>query len=211
MEGVDIEKLRDLVDRFHLLAYAEDPELANAALAQYREQVYEPVMALLVEQTLKPYNAQLAELADGQPQAELGRSAYRRMIVPPLALGFSMLGALVHVFKSLFYLVQLASGVAFRRSSVKFACVIVLSLLLFSLAPYVVSSEVAAQPLYQTLLNKVRQLGGHGEPTLGGRVLAFGMDGAVHVEKIGYGLFEAVRVDVLRGVEFNRDPLPEAD
>ena len=34
MEGVDIEKLRDLVDRFHLLAYAEDPELANADLAQ---------------------------------------------------------------------------------------------------------------------------------------------------------------------------------
>jgi hypothetical protein len=187
------------------------PTDAKAALAQYREQVYEPVIALLVERTLEPYNVQLAELADGQPQAELGRSAYRRMIVPPLALGFSMLGALVHVFKSLFYLVQLASGVAFRRSSVKFACVVVLSLLLFALAPYVVSSEVAAQPLYQTLLNKVRQLGGHGDPTLGGRLLAFGMDGAVHVEKIGYGLFEVVRVDLLGGVEFNHDPLPRAD
>jgi len=187
------------------------PADTNAALAQYRNQVYEPVMALLVEQTLEPYNTQLAELADGQPQAELGRGAYRRMIVPPLALGFSMLGALVHVFKSLFYLVQLASGVAFRRNSVKFASVIALSLLLFSLAPYVVSSEVAAQPLYQTLLDKVRQLGGHGEPTPGGRLLAFGMDGAVHVEKIGYGLFEAVRMNVLGGVEFNHDPLPGAD
>ena len=182
-----------------------------AALAEYRRQVYEPVMALLVAQALAPYNVQLTELANGQAQAELGRGAYRRMIVPPLALAFSLLGALVHVFKSLIYLVQLTSGVAFRSGSVKFLCIVTLSLLLFVLAPHVVPSNVAAQPLYQTLLNKVRRLGGEGQPTFGGRLLALGMDGAVHVEKLGYGVFESVRTNVLGGVEFNHDPLPAAD
>lgn len=187
------------------------PADTTRALEQYRHRVHEPVMALLVEKTLQPYKVQLAELADGHSQADQGRSAYRRMIVPPLALGFSLLGALVHVFKSLLYLIQVATGVAFRHGWAKFACVLALSLSLFVLAPVVVPGTVTAQPLYQTLLGKVQRLGGQGQPTLGGRLLAIGIDGAVHTEKIGYGVFEYVRMVLLGGVDFSHDPLPEAD
>lgn len=184
------------------------PVDTQQALAEFERAVYEPVVTLLARQALAPYLTQLDALGDGQPQEPLGRSAYRRMIVPPLALAFSLLGALVHVLKSGLYLLQVFAGVTFRNGAVKAAALLVLSLLAFLAAPRLVDSTVAGQPLYRELLDKVRRLGPGDDPTAGGRLLAAGIDGAIHLEKIGYPVFAAARRHVLRGYDFSDDPLP---
>lgn len=184
------------------------PADTGRALAEFERTVYEPVIGLMASQALEPYLTQLDALADGQPQEELGRSAYRRMIVPPLALAFSLLGALVHVLKSGLYLLQVLGGVAFRNGAVKSAALLVLSLLAFVVAPLLVDSTVTRQPLYRELLHKVRHFGPGDKPSAGGRLLAAGIDGAIHLEKIGYPAFAAARMHVLRGYDFGDDPLP---
>jgi hypothetical protein len=49
------------------------------------------------------------DFADGGPSASVGKLALATVVVPPIALAFSLLGALVHIFKVLKYALMAAS------------------------------------------------------------------------------------------------------
>ncbi|MDR1887796.1 MAG: hypothetical protein LBQ81_00130 [Zoogloeaceae bacterium] len=74
-------------------------------------QLYEPMLAALTAKALANYNAPAMDYADGAPLAEQGRDAARSVLVPPVALFFSLLGAIGHLAK----LTYLSSKLAFRK------------------------------------------------------------------------------------------------
>jgi hypothetical protein len=74
-------------------------------------QLYEPMLASLIEKELANYNAPAMDYADNAPLAERGRDAARAVLVPPVALFFSLLGAIGHLAK----LAYLSSKLVFKK------------------------------------------------------------------------------------------------
>lgn len=80
----------------------------------FRRQLYEPMRTSKARQELAKYDAPLATFADDGKNAEQGKDAARAALVPPIALGFSLLGAITH-FSKLVYLLLAAALVVVER------------------------------------------------------------------------------------------------
>ncbi|MBP6819065.1 MAG: hypothetical protein KBC46_07165 [Ferrovibrio sp.] len=73
------------------------PAVADENEVQSR--VFEPLLQPLIEAQMEPLLAPLADYEDEGRLGERGREAAERVIVPPVALGFSLAGGLGHLFK----------------------------------------------------------------------------------------------------------------
>ena len=71
--------------------------------APFLQAVYDPVVAAVAEQQVKNLNAPGRDYGDGGEKETEGRDAIAALIVPPIALAFSIAGALLHIFKSMNY------------------------------------------------------------------------------------------------------------
>nr|WP_315229223.1 hypothetical protein [uncultured Limnohabitans sp.] len=72
--------------------------------AEFEKTVFTPLLTRLVRLQLPKYEASIASFADGQRFEQIGRDAVRAVLVPPVALLFSLLGAIGH-FSKLLYLI----------------------------------------------------------------------------------------------------------
>jgi hypothetical protein len=180
----------------YTLAY---PPGNTEAYPWFEKVIFDTVVSIRTEQELAKYSSASALMADGGSLEEFGRTSMAALVVPPIALGFSLLGALVHVFKAAFYLLQLATTMAFRRGATKFVAVLCGAAVLFVAAGAFGRSSITATLLYATLEERTTRLGG-AQPTVAGKAVAFALRSVIQGEPIFYPLFEGIRMTVFRDI-----------
>jgi hypothetical protein len=177
------------------------PDRATAP-AYFQRQVYDKVLSWQVQDRLKKYDAPVATFADGAPQAPLGREQMRALAVPPIALAFSIIGALVHIIKLVLFVLQLSVGRGFMHGAVKAVCVPALAVGLLASFHFIPTSTITAQPLYQYFDDRGATLGDGHQQTWYGRSAMFFVRSVIHAQVVAYPCFEAVRHHILAGYEF---------
>lgn len=126
---------------------------------------------------------------DGDPEA--GRTARRALLVPFMALVFSLMGALAHLAKFSLYLLTVVVGYPlFRRGWIFGAVTLVLPALLLAGFAWFMSSKTTASPAFQGMARDA------------GLTMRTVIRGTIHGQMVGYPFFEVVRVKVLKGFEF---------
>jgi len=172
----------------------------------FERTVYARVLDWHVQDKLRKYGAPVEAFADGGRYQALGLESMRAMAVPPIALAFSIFGALIHMIKLALFLVQLAFQRAFTHGYVKVPCVIALALVLLGTFRFIPTSHIPQQPLFAYFEQRGATLGGDGEPTWRGRLAMFYTRSVIQAQPIAYPVFEAVRLHVLGGLEFGYHP-----
>lgn len=126
--------------------------------------------------------------------SEEGRNAMKALIVPPLALGFSLAGALAHVFKLMLYASELVRGRMLYPFLLRWSLTLGLALLAMSFCATGLHSPVTRSGLYLYLQERTSP------------PMALLIRGTIHGQQYGYPLFEAMRRDVLFGFDFGYKP-----
>lgn len=133
----------------------------------------------------------VSDYADDGPQANNGRDAMEAIIAPPIALFFSVLGALTHIFKSFNYLLQ------WRIPNLHFRKTILISAL--GLAAFVVGQQpntIVSQPLYQMMVSSVSTYYPHGH------LIGAAITWLIKMQAMFYPLNETIRRTLLMGMSF---------
>lgn len=156
-------------------------------------QVYEPILKAAVRRRIQVHTADAREFEPGGRNAELGQQSAERLIVPPLALGFSLAGGLSHLMKSLYLSLVLATG---RR---RIGIAALLAVLAFAaVGGSMATNAVTGSPVYRDLEAQVRQ--GRG------RAIAAGLRWIVQVEPLAYPVNETLRRVALMGLTYGFQP-----
>lgn len=183
------------------------------ALKQFALELQAPHLDYVVMQQLPGLQAALSSYSAGGVNEKQGEDAARAVIVPPIALMFSLVGALTHLAKLLYLLlVPLSAGLLFitswrpvrllnRHPLICPVMVICLLLGMFS----VMNNNITASPAYHSLQHALQgaDVSITEEPLSlsGGTLLRI-----IHAVSIGqsysYPLNHALRQNVLAGFDF---------
>jgi hypothetical protein len=171
----------------------------------FERNVFDPFLNDIAKHELAAYDSPVGTYADGGKHEKLGKEMARAAIVPPLALFFSLLGALGHIGKLIFLClkaaVQVSSSDKHWFGYVKhlpvavFATTIVGAVLALSF----MENDVTESRLYRYLEKQViNDEPDSRKPWVIGKVL--------HVVAVGQGLLypfnEGIRTNVLGGIGF---------
>ena len=166
----------------------------SMTLADYSARVYEPAVVADVLQIKNERLAPVAQYADGRKFENVGKDNARALIVPPIALTFSLIGAFLHILKCCLFVAKLF--VSF--SLTMFWGVFFGYLALVLVIPFAFPNQVTQQPLITTLARHTETALG---PFFGG-----GLNNASHwvmlMQKYFYVVNENVRVRVLHGFTY---------
>lgn len=165
---------------------------------EFSRQIYEPAVAKAVTQEGKRYDALAKEFADGGTQESFGREAVRAMIVPPIALAISLLGAMVHLFKFTNYATQLAAPVL--RASVWRRPIIAAAVAGVALSALAVPNAVTTSRIYGYFEDQT-------EAKIGAQA-ALAMTWAIQMQPYAYPANELIRTTVLMGYNFGYEDKP---
>lgn len=184
--------LPDTLDAF--LTGEETQGRLLAALGYQCLRTFDPAMKTADEFKTRVYDAevecQTARQSGTEGELEPGQDAMRGLLVPMIALALSLIGALTHIGKTALLTTRLVKGRDARNAKLLYRWVFagpVLAMLLFAWVPL---SEISETPLYRGLERRVAY------------PLAMVVRGTVHGQHLGYPVFEATRVHVLRGFSF---------
>jgi hypothetical protein len=180
------------------------PAYANAV--SFQREVFDPLVAEIARKELVHYDAPVSNFATGAPLAEKGLEAARMAIVPPLALFFSLLGAMTHTGKLCYLGLKFVCNVvpALARRRLVLWPMIVLIVIALGGALRLTSTPVAESRLYAYMSSQIHESGDQGSTfdwiwsrakTNGLHIVAVGQD-------IGYPYFERIRTDLLGGITY---------
>lgn len=171
----------------------------------FKREVFDPMVQDVARRELARYNAPAQRFADGQIHADAGRDAVRSVIVPPMALLFSLLGAIGHFAKLCYLLLRL--GAAFRpawrqRARHLWIAPVGVMALVWSLLS-ATDNPVTQSRLYTYMRAQLLQGGPAGHASgLQARVTAHVLHVVAVGQGMGYPLNERVRTQLLGGVTF---------
>ena len=135
------------------------------------------------------------QFADGGQLDSLGRAAFTSVIVPPIALLFSILGSIVHIYKVCKY----ASLVVFPHSHVV-NLVVRLGVCALALAPFRYPNAITNSQGYQ----RIEAQKTSDRPF--GPLFSLGFRWVIQAQPYFYPINERIRLLVLKGYEFDRFP-----
>jgi len=183
------------------------------ALKQFALELQAPHLDYAVQQQLPRLQGELASYGPGGANEKQGEDAARAVLVPPIALMFSLLGALTHLAKLLYLLLlPLSAAMLYitswrpvrllNRHPLTFPVLLICLLLgMFS----VMNNSITASPAYHALRQGLQgaDVAITGEPsTLSGGTLLR----VIHAVSIGqsysYPLNHALRQNLLMGFDF---------
>jgi hypothetical protein len=166
--------------------------------AEFDRTVFAPMVLEQARRELARYDAKVETFANGESNAQLGLDAARMTIVPPVALFFSLLGAVGHLAKLSYLLLKLtltalpAQRVPPRRLWLLPLTILALVWLGLSLA----NNEITRSRLHAYITQQVLQSGKGAVPLVN----------ALHVVAVGQGyaypINEWVRTRVLGGITY---------
>lgn len=183
------------------------------ALKQFALELQAPHLDYAVQQQLPRLQGELASYGPGGANEKQGEDAARAVLVPPIALMFSLLGALTHLAKLLYLLLlPLSAAMLYitscrpvrllNRHPLTFPVLLICLLLgMFS----VMNNSITASPAYHALRQGLQgaDVAITGEPSAlsGGTLLR-----VIHAVSIGqsysYPLNHALRQNLLMGFDF---------
>jgi hypothetical protein len=175
--------------------------------SEFDRLVFTPLVREMAKRELQRYEAPAQEFADNGRQAQAGLEAARAVIVPPVALFFSLLGAVGHLAKFTYLLLRLAVAMlpTFGRYAryLWVAPLAVLALVWAGLSA--TDNTVTRSRLHVHMVQQLRQGGGAGAGMLAN---------ALHVVAVGQGfgypINEAVRTRLLGGMTYGYQEQPPA-
>ena len=91
---------------------------ASMTLEQSRSKIYNPLLSYYVDRELAPLRDKAEFFREGAVHGEKGVNSAERLIVPALALFFSLLGGITHLFKSMVIIWKRWSGMRYRDDAV---------------------------------------------------------------------------------------------
>ena len=118
----------------------------NMSPAEVKKTVYEPLIKDIHQQIKKKLTASPEAFADMGGYGHLGKDSYRAVIVPPIALGFSMIGGLVHLVKLFNFILMLF---VFQKK-IRLGVVVTTATLLL-LLPLVINNHITSSRLISNL------------------------------------------------------------
>ncbi len=185
----------------------------NDKLKQFALELHTPHLNEAVKQQLPELRAAVSSYSAGGSNEKLGEDAARAVIVPPIALIFSLVGALTHLAKLLYLvLVPLTATLLTRRPSrpVRFlnryplafpVALIAVLVVTFSLINNSITGSVAYKNLKDGLAGAKITITDEPLPLSGGAVLR-----VMHAVSIGqsysYPINQYLREHVLQGFDF---------
>lgn len=155
--------------------------------------VYEPAIEADAERLVRERLATPALYADGARFATIGRDSYRSLIVPPIALFFSLAGAITHLFKCGAFAVKTRRRLAPRIYKLAWAVYFALAATL----PLLLTNQVTHQHLFQRLADQTRD-----ELGWPGSVVAGGIRWTTQFQPVFYPVNEFVRTKMLLGLSY---------
>lgn len=185
----------ELPDTFDEFMAGEDTKTKLLAALGYEcLRTFDPAMKTGEDFKTSVYDAevdcQVARHAEKEGQIEAGRDAMRGLLVPMIALALSLLGALTHIGKVALQTTRLVKGRDLQDARRLYGWVFmgpIVAMLLFAWLPL---SEITETSLYRGLERHIKY------------PLAMVVRGTVHGQHLGYPLFEATRIHLLRGFTF---------
>lgn len=140
---------------------------------------------------------QVARRASEEGEPGPGREAMRALLVPLIALAMSLLGALTHIGKLALLSDRLVRGRDRPNARALYRLVFAGPLGAMLLFAWVPLSEITDARLYRSLERQLTY------------PLAMVVRGTIHGQYVGYPVFEAARVHLLRGFDFGYSAEPE--
>lgn len=178
------------------------PDDVKLVRGQSRERfittVYDPTIISDAERYAAERLAPVREYADGGRHEQIGTEAYRALIVPPVALAFSLLGAVMNLLNCS-GLLREALGWQRRKF---------LSYLILAAAvawPLALPNKVSEQLLFKRLTQHTYQRFG----LVGGTAIAWSIRWTTQAQPYFYPINEYVRVNVLGGLTYGYEGSPE--
>ena len=176
---------RIILEELHYSCIRAFPPPSTAQ--QFLEQVFQAEARCVAKRELKLFST----LARDHDQA--AKDAMKTLIVPPLALLFSLLGAFVHFFKLVCYVVRLALGEPSRHAWIDRAVLCLAPLLVMLGCATMLDNRLTRSALYTHFEERM--------PV----ILALPVRATIHGQVFGYPIFSGVREHVLRGFNFGYD------
>ena len=168
---------------------------------KFRKEVYQPFLREAAAQELKAIDSPARTFADGEINSLRGHDAARAVIAPPLALLFSLLGAIGHISKLFYLFTKGVIRVTPRLQSIgQFAWVVPMSVLLalwggLSLA----DNSVTTSRVYAFMEKQAQNAGG-------GQAISPILNNVMHIVAVGQGygypVNEYIRTNILQGIKF---------
>lgn len=178
---------------------------AYESAGDFKQGVFDPMIRQQARARLAQYDAPEGTYADGAANAALGLESTRAIIVPPLALFFSLMGAIFHIAKLCFLLtLLLAHAVPSLRARARhlwLAPVAVLCTLIVVLS--VTDNAVTGSRLYAYMCGQVLASGkADASSALQAQLLVRALHVVAVGQDYGYPANELVRTNVLGGFNF---------
>lgn len=175
---------------------------------EFKSRLYWPMVDAKVLEELRRINAPAASFADGGANAKRGIEAARAVLVPPVALFFSLCGAIGHMAKLAYLLVLLVALVLpgpFRALKL-IAWVAPVALIAWTWSTLSAhQNDITETGLYRYMQRQI-VADSTGDSGITGKIKA----NVIHVVAVGQGygypVNEAIRVNVLRGIEYGYRP-----
>lgn len=146
--------------------------------------------------------APAAAFSDGAKAAEEGKRYTRTMLVPSIALSFSVMGALVHIWKLLFFTLHLSTGRALKPDWAKGIAITALSLAALFVFTKVPTTDITEQRLYLHLKQEMVASAPEGSEITFRKLVGFFADSVIHSQPVMYPAFEWTRRYLLGGFQF---------
>lgn len=169
----------------------------NQSVGTLERAVYDPAIEADAERLVRERLATPAHYVDGGRFAAIGRDSYRSLIVPPIALLFSLAGAMTHIFKCGAFAFKLRRKIkpwAFRLALAGY-------LALATVLPLLLTNQVSSQILFERLGDQTRE--GLGE--VKGGLVAGSIRWTTQFQPIFYPINEFVRAKMLFGLTYGYD------
>lgn len=160
---------------------------------EYSAISYDPQLDKAVEDTVRKYKAEAASFDVGGANQEVGEQAMRALLVPPIALGFSLIGAMVHLAKFSLCLVR------FISSAKKWNRIVVIgSIITIMLSALLAPNAISGSRVFTYFQAQTRnQLGWIAERSL---------TWVVQAQPYGYPINEWVRKRILGDISYGYHP-----
>lgn len=171
----------------------------DADVAEFRARVYEPSVRDAAAREVARLAEPVEAFADGGRNADIGVSAVRSLLVPPVALALSMLGALTHVGKIAAYATTMATAMGVPGSRIpRIAPALVGAATFIGLGVYADTRPVG---MVDTSVWRSIETAAAADPSIGPPA-ARGARWLVKAEALAYPVGEALRRGPLFGATF---------
>ncbi|MBI3714040.1 MAG: hypothetical protein HY253_13910 [Burkholderiales bacterium] len=176
--------------------------------AAFDRELFSVVRDKYAKQELVRYDSPVSEFSVGGKQVELGLSAARAALVPPMALFFSLLGAIGHFTKLIFLIAKaIFQSIPALRERKKYLWLLPLSVLAVNWTILSnLENDVTQSRLYIYMLKQAQSKQEQDTHPILRKVLG----NALHVVAIGqaygYPINEHIRTNVLGGISYGYHP-----